>query len=71
MVRTEDKGKEIPFPLTIVTYNGGPVPLVSWILCLVPCECVVGRKTETKEKVTGPFEMVASSRFIISSAHFY
>lgn len=74
MVRTfGSKGKEIPSPLVVATYNGRPCPL-----CLSKRSCSLlsyyamqgcGRKQ--KEEVTGSFVMAPPSQFVISFARFH
>lgn len=74
MVRTfRSKGKEIPSPLVVATYNGGPCHLcLSERSCSLLSYCAMqgcGRKQ--KEKVPGSFEMAPPSQFVISFARFH
>lgn len=73
MVRTfGNKGKEIPFPLVVATYNGGPCRLcLSERSCFLLSYCAkqgCGRKQN--KKVTGSFEM-APHLTLLSHLHVF
>lgn len=72
MVRTGNKGTEIPLSLVVASYNGGPCRL-----CLSRRSCVLlsywamqGCGRRQNGKVTGSLEMAPPSQFVISFARF-
>lgn len=73
MVRTGNKGTEIPLSLVVATYNGGPCRLcLSKRSCILLSYCAMqGCGRRQNEKVMGPFEMAPPSQFVISFARFY